>query len=132
LLSIGGEIKDKLLNVIQKLDAAGWELHTTEGTHDYLARQGIASRALYKASEGILPNVKNTIANKNVDLIINIPNSRRNPDVLTDGYTIRRLAIDHNIPLITNLQIAELFLHCLVEVDLSKAPIKSWREYVHA
>lgn len=132
LLSIGGGLKPKLLNVIQKLDAAGWELHTTEGTHDYLASQGIASRALYKASEAILPNVKHTISNKNVDLIINIPSSRRNPDVLTDGYTIRRLAIDHNIPLITNLQIAELFLHCLVEVNLETSPMKSWREYVHA
>lgn len=131
-LSIGGEIKTKLLPAIQKLDMAGWELYATEGTHDYLARHGIASRALYKASEVMNPNVKGAISSKKVDLIINIPNSKYNPAVLTDGYAIRRLAIDHSIPLITNLQIAQLFLHCLVEVNLDKAPIKSWRDYIQS
>jgi carbamoyl-phosphate synthase large subunit len=131
LLSIGGEIKSKLLPVIEKLEIKGWELYATEGTHDYLANCGIASRVLYKASEAMQPNVKNSITNKKVDLIINIPSKKRNPAMVTDGYIIRRLAIDHNIPLITNLQIAQLFLHCLVEVNLDAAPIKSWREYIY-
>lgn len=131
LLSVGREKRTKLLPAIQKLDAAGWELYTTEGTHDFLASQGIASRALYKASERQQPNIKTAIAEKQIDLIVNIPTNRE-PSIVTDGFMIRRLAIDHHIPLITNMQIALLFLACLVDVDLDEAPVKPWREYVHS
>ena len=70
------------------------------------------------------------IANKGVDLIINIPRSEQTGGHHTDGYKIRRLAIDHHIPLITNLHIAQLFLQCLTELDPVKIPVKSWQEYV--
>lgn len=130
LLSIGGDKKNKLLSAIQRLDSEGWELYATEGTHDFLVNHGIASRALYKASESLQPNLRHTISAKQVDLIINIPTSNHNPNVVTDGYTIRRLAIDHNVPLITNLQIAQMFLLCLTEIDMNQVPVKSWREYL--
>ena len=109
LLSIGGEKKSKLLSAIAKLEEQGWELYATDGTHDYLANHGIASRILYKASENLQPNIKNAISARKLDLIINIPKSEVSK-TLTDGFAIRRMAIDHNIPLITNLQIAQLFL----------------------
>lgn len=131
LLSIGNEKRDKFLSAIQKIDSQEWELYTTEGTHDYLAHHGIASRTLYKASEPLTPNVKTTIAAKQVDLIINVP-TNRHFKTLTDGYLIRRMAIDYNIPLITNPQIALLFLHCLTEIGLKCPPIKSWSDYVNA
>lgn len=129
LLSIGGSKKEKLIQAIHKLDAAGWEIYATEGTHDYLARQGIANRALYKASEQLEPNIKSMISSKSLDLIVNIP-TNQNPTVRTDGYAIRRLAIDNNIPLITNLQIAQLFLLCLADPNINDIPVKPWREYV--
>lgn len=129
LLSIGAAKKMKLLSLIQRLEADGWELYATEGTHDYLAAHGIASRVLYKVSENIQPNIKEALSGKRVDLIVNIPTSDR-ASTVTDGYTVRRLAIDHNIPLITNLQIAQLFLLCLCEVNLNTSPIKPWKEYV--
>lgn len=128
LLSIAEEKKAKLLPEIKKLDEKGFDLYTTEGTHDFLARHGIASRVLYKAQEKMEPNIRTAITEKRIDLIVNI-STHSTPSQLTDGFLIRRLAIDHNIPLITNLQLALLFLHCLTEVDLKQSPLKSLKEY---
>ena len=90
----------------------------------------MASHFLYKGSQELEPNVITTIANKDVDLIINIPRSLPTGSHKTDGYKIRRLAIDHHIPLITNLHIAQLFLQCLTELDSERIPVKSWQEFV--
>ncbi len=130
LASIGGEKKVRLLDELKKLEEMGWEIYSTENTHDYLTRQGVASHFLYKGSQELEPNVITTIANKGVDLIINIPRTDETGKHHTDGYKIRRLAIDHHIPLITNLPVAKLFLQCLTEIELHKIPIKSWQEYV--
>jgi len=73
--------------------------------------------------------VTSAISNRNIDLIINIPRGNGS-NALTDGYVIRRLSIDHHIPLITNLQIAQMFLECLSELEADKISIKSWREFI--
>lgn len=132
LVSIGGDKKVRLLPTIKKLEEQGWEIYATENTHDYLSRQGIGSSFVYKASQQTQPNVISSIGNRQVDLIINIP--RRHPTGVnnTDGYKIRRLAIDHHIPLITNLHIAQMFLQCLTELDAAKIQPKSWKEFVNA
>ncbi|NGX43505.1 MAG: hypothetical protein K940chlam7_01803, partial [Chlamydiae bacterium] len=130
LASIGGDRKVRLLAELQKLEELGWEIYSTENTHDFITRRGVASHFLYKGSQELEPNVISTIANKSVDLIINIPRSVQTMSHHTDGYKIRRLAIDHNIPLITNIHIAQMFLQCLTELDPNKIPVKSWQEYV--
>ncbi|MBI5728256.1 MAG: carbamoyl-phosphate synthase (glutamine-hydrolyzing) large subunit, partial [Candidatus Magasanikbacteria bacterium] len=130
LLSIGGDHKVKLLSAIAQLDAAGWELFATEGTHQYLAEHGIAATFLYKASDALEPSVATAIAERAVDCIINIPRSRETKNNHTDGYAIRRLAIDHHLPLITNVQVAQLFLRALAELDPDDLPVKSWREFL--
>jgi carbamoyl-phosphate synthase large subunit len=132
LVSVGGEQKNKILRELKILEEQGWKLYTTPGTHDFLSRNGIASRCVFKASEGHSPNVIDAIADKQVDLIINIPQAmgsavRRN---VTDGYSIRRLAIDHHIPLITNLQIAQVFLQCLAQYELNSIPVKPWSHFI--
>lgn len=129
LVSIGGDKKEKLLDELRILEEKGWELYTTPGTHDFLSKKGVASRCLYKASEEKEPNVLTCIQNRKVDLIINIPKTLISR-ATTDGYKIRRLAIDHNIPLITNLQIATSFLQCLAQVKAKKLTVKSWNEYL--
>jgi carbamoyl-phosphate synthase large subunit len=129
LVSIGGEKKSKLLEVLRQLEEMGWELYATEGTHDFLSKNGVASICLYKASERVEPNVMTLISNKEIDLIINIPRGNGTHSN-TDGYKIRRLSIDHHLPLITNMQIAQILLQCLTEIDLTKIPVKSWREYL--
>ncbi|MBI2742720.1 MAG: carbamoyl-phosphate synthase (glutamine-hydrolyzing) large subunit [Chlamydiales bacterium] len=129
LVSIGGDKKVKLLDQLRILEEKGWELYATEGTHDYLSKHGIASICLYKASERIEPNVMTLIAGREIDLIINIPRTT-GTNHRTDGYKIRRLSIDHHLPLITNLQIAQIFLQCLGELNPEKIPVRSWREYL--
>ena len=128
LVSIGGDMKIKLLEQLQKLEAQGWEIYATEGTNDFLCQHGIASRCVYKASEKIEPNVTTLIAGRKIDLIVNIPRSR-GMDHKTDGFSIRRLSIDHHIPLITNLQAAQVFLQCLAELKIDQLPILSLKEF---
>jgi len=130
LASIGGDKKIKLLPELRKLEELGWEIYSTENTHDFLSRSGVGSNFLYKGSQEVEPNVISTIANKEVDLIINIPRTVAPSKHQTDGFKIRRLAIDHHIPLITNLHIAQMFLQCLTELNTKKIPVKSWQEYV--
>jgi hypothetical protein len=131
LVSIGGLVKIKLLEELRILENRGWEIYATAGTHDYLSKHGIGSIFLYKASDELEPNVASAIAEKEIDLIVNIPRSSGGKN-LTDGFRIRRLAIDHHIPLITNLQIAQLLLKCLAEIDPSRLPIRSWAEYTQS
>ncbi len=129
LVSIGGAMKGKLLEELRVLDARGWKIYTTPGTHDYLSQKGIASRCLFKASEGFHPNVIDAITDREIDLIINIPSGVASSKAATDGFRIRRHAIDHNIPLITNLQIASVFLQSLIEID-TKIAVKPWNQFV--
>jgi len=128
LVSIAGADKAKLLEPLRQLEESGWRLYTTAGTHDFLSKNGVASRCLYKASEGRHPNVADAILSKRIDVIINIPRSYT-LERQTDGYLIRRLAIDNHIPLITNLKIADVFLQCLVDLDLEKISVKSLGQY---
>jgi carbamoyl-phosphate synthase large subunit len=131
LVSIGGDKKDKLLPSLQKLEAQGWQLFATEGTHAFLAKHGVASRFLYKVSEARPPNVTDAISDRSIALIISTPNARK-PDTRSDGYLIRRLAVDHNIPLITNLQFAQVFLQCITDLDPNEMSVKAWQEYAYA
>jgi carbamoyl-phosphate synthase large subunit len=131
LLSIGGDRKVKLKDEIIKLDNAKWNIFATNNTHKYLAEHGVASTYVYKASEEDKGrSVLDLIENKEIDLIINIPRHHNGNSQITDGYKIRRLATDHHIPLITNLQLAELFLRGLTELNLAKLDPKSWQDFV--
>lgn len=131
LVSIGGNRKAKLLEYFAQLEAQGWDIYATEGTHDFLAKNGVGSLFVYKASDKIEPNITSLISQRQVDLIINIPThlSSESEKQITDGYRIRRMAIDHHIPLITNLQSAQLLLRCLIELYDKPLPVKSWREF---
>jgi carbamoyl-phosphate synthase large subunit len=129
LVSIGGDKKIKLLESLKTLEERGWDLYATEGTHDFLTRQGVASICVYKASDKIEPNVATLISNRQIDLIINIPRSM-SAELKTDGYLLRRLSIDHHIPLITNLQIASCILKSFTDLKKETIPIQSWKEFV--
>jgi carbamoyl-phosphate synthase large subunit len=126
LISVPSENRVKLLESLTILDANGWDLYATEGTHDYLSKHGVGSVAVYKVGEKFEPNIATLLAARKVDLIINIP--RGGVEKNTAGFKIRRLAIDHHIPLITNLQLAQIFLQCLAELDIEKLPVRTLRE----
>ena len=131
-VSIGGHNKPRLFEPLKALDRMGWDIYTTAGTHDYLAQNGVASRYVHKISDERDKNVMDMILNHEVDLIINIPRSAASIEAshITDGFKIRRLAIDHHIPLITNLQIAQLMLQCLAKLHDKEVPVRSWRDYM--
>ncbi len=131
-LSIGGDKKSKLLVEIKILSDLGWELFTTEGTQKYLEKNGIASICVHKISEELMPTVESLITNREVDLIINIPRRERHvsEENVSDGFKIRRLAIDHHVPLITNLQIAEIMMQSLAKLHDKPVQVASWREYM--
>ncbi len=131
LVSLANGHKKRFGKLLVELETKGFEIYATEGTHDFMARSGIGSRCVFKVSEAIEPNIGTLIANSSVDLIINLPGSLPQGLTVTDGFAIRRLAIDHHIPLITNVKIAELMLRCLVELDGVLPEVKSWNEYLH-
>ncbi len=117
---------------MKKLDDLHWDIYSTENTHDYLAKNGVGSVFVYKACNDDEPNIKTIITNHEVDLIVNIPRAKQyvTHDQITDGYVLRRMAIDHHIPLITNVQTAQLMLECLAELPDDYLKAKSWNEYV--
>lgn len=129
LVSISDLFKPKLLPYLKQLEALKWRIYSTDGTHTFLFKNGVASYFVYKASDNCEPGVKSIIANRDVDLILNIPNHQQ-PDNTSDGYYIRRAAIDHHIALITNPQKAIVMLQCLIELEDKKLVPRSWREIV--
>jgi carbamoyl-phosphate synthase large subunit len=117
LFRIGGDKKNKLLKLIKALADCRWKIFATQGTHDFLKSHQAASQCIYKRSQKKQPDLSSFIKKGYFDLIINIPKGTgANP--ITDGFHIRRLSIDHHIPLITHLQNAQVFLSCLVDLNL--------------
>lgn len=115
LVALGKEEnKVKLLPSVRALSNMGFRLYATEHTADFLEEQGISCEKVYKLSTAKHPNVSDLLSSKTLDLIINIP-TRAYEKENTDGKALRRSAVDLNIPLITNRQLAEAFVSALVE-----------------
>lgn len=129
LVSVADAHKSKLLPYLQQLDEQGWEFYSTSGTHDFLTKNGVGSYFVYKSSERNEPNIQTLITQRKIDLIINIPTTTR-ISTRTDGYLIRRMAVDHHIPLVTNLQIAQIMLQCLIDYKEKQPEVLSWQEYM--
>jgi carbamoyl-phosphate synthase large subunit len=130
LVSISDNYKGRLLPLLKQLDEQGWTLYSTAGTHEFLSKNGIGSYFACKASEKQEPNIQTLISTRKIDLIINIPTTNK-INTQTDGYVIRRMAVDHHIPIITNVQIALIMLQCLINFK-GKPPenVLSWQEYI--
>jgi len=135
LLSVGTiENKSGMLSSFERFKAMGVKLLATEGTHKFLAERGIESELAEWPSESeSAQNAVERIRKGEIDLVINIPSADKE-DELTNGYRIRRAAIDFNVPLITNRQIGERLSEAMWAVRRGEAvlEIKSWREYTHA
>ena len=129
LVSIGGEeSKLKLLPSIEMLVGMRFKIFATENTADFLKTYNVPCEKVWKISSKKEPGVLPLIENGTVDLIINIP-TRAYERESTDGFTIRRRAIDMNIPLISNRQLAEGFVAALAEQKENGLKAKPWREY---
>ncbi|MFA6050541.1 MAG: carbamoyl-phosphate synthase (glutamine-hydrolyzing) large subunit [Candidatus Paceibacterota bacterium] len=129
LISLGKEEnKVKLLSSIKSLAALGYNLFATEDTADFLKREGVLCKKVYKIHTETKPNVADLFAEGAIDLIINIP-ARALARESGDGFIIRRKAVDLDIPLITNRQLAEAFITALASTKKGDFKIKSLAEY---
>lgn len=131
MLSSGGaKEKASLLDAAHALVKAGYTVYATEGTARYLNDNDVPAIAVGWPDEDNkdLPNVMDMIHDHCFDLIVNIPKNHSSRE-LTNGYRIRRGAIDHNIPLITNARLASAFIEAFCSLSLDDIQTKSWQEY---
>ena len=127
-----GAMKSKvdLLDASRMLHAKGYKIYATAGTSAFLNAHGVETTPVYWPDEkpDAENNVMRMIANHAFDLIVNIPKNHTKRE-LTNGYKIRRAAIDHNIPLITNARLAGAFIEAFCNLKPEDIAIKSWQEY---
>ena len=130
LLSTGGaKQKAEMLDAAKMLIDNGYELYATGGTSDYLKANGIANTMVYWPSEeGKEPQALTLLHEKKIDMVVNIPKNLTTHE-LTNGYKIRRAAIDLNVPLITNSRLASAFITAFCTLKPSDIDIKAWGEY---
>ena len=125
-----GDAKSKvdLLEPCKILQSHGYTIYATEGTKKFLGEHGINAITVGWPDEGAEMNIMDMISKHGFDLVVNIPKNHTHRE-LTNGYKIRRAAIDHNIPLITNARLASAFIQACCELKDGKIQIKSWQEY---
>jgi len=129
LLTIGGETsKHRFLEPARKLHAMGLRIFATEHTSNFLHENGIPNTRLFKVHEKREPNIRDYIARRKIDFVISIPNPEKRVEFDSD-YRLRRLAVDFSIPILTNLQVADLFAQALADHPLESLAAKHWAEY---
>ena len=149
MLSVGYEIPEKnilvssgnalqkadLLGACQLLHEKGYKLYATEGSCKYLNENGIPAERVIWPNEAQNPELAgkykaamDMLSNKELDLVINIPKNFTHKE-LTNGYYIRRAAVDYNIPLITNARLATAFIRAFCAMSIDDIQIKSWDQY---
>ena len=130
LLSTGGaKQKAEMLDSAKMLIEHGYRLFATGGTSNYLSENGIENTRVYWPSEeGQQPQALDLLHSHGIDMVVNMPKDLT-PRELTNGYKIRRAAIDLNIPLITNSRLASAFITAFCNIKPEEIDIKSWAEY---
>lgn len=142
MLSVGHRIPEKniLLSTgdakqkVEMLDAArmlvehGYKIYATGGSSRYLTENGVENTLVYWPSEEGKPQAIEMLHNREIDMVVNVTKNLTSGE-LTNGYKIRRAAIDLNIPLITNARLASAFINAFCNVKLEGLAIKSWQEY---
>ena len=129
LLSTGGaKQKAEMLDAAKMLQEHGYKLFATGGTSKYLTENGIENERVYWPSEEGTPQALDLLHNKEIDMVVNIPKDLTAGE-LSNGYKVRRAAVDLNIPLLTNSRLASAFIHAFCTISADDLAIKSWAEY---
>ena len=129
LLSTGGaKQKAEMLDAARMLVAHGYELYATGGTSKYLSDNGVANTLVHWPSESEQPQALDLLHSHQIDMVVNIPKDLTTHE-LTNGYKIRRAAIDLNVPLITNSRLASAFIRAFCNVGIEGIGIKPWSAY---
>ena len=135
LISVGGEeLKNQMIPLAKKLKSLGFNIFATEDTAIALKSNGIEAVKLYKVHEyGKEPNIMACLQEGHIDMVINIPMPTTVEEkfriIIEDEYKIRRMAVDYNIPVIINLQLAKAVIDAIENVRIKKVEIKSLNEY---
>ena len=130
ILISSGPIRSKveMINSCKMLIDKGYTIYATKGTHEFFQLNGLETTMLHWPDEYKKPNVMDFLKTKHIDLVINIPKNLSKNE-LDNDYTIRRGAIDFNIPLITNARLASAFVYSFCRKDIEDLSIKAWEEY---
>jgi len=121
--------KIELLESARMLKERGFLIYATGGTHNFFQENGIETEQVFWPDENDKqPNTLDLIKNRKVEMVINIPKDHTTREI-SNGYNIRRNAIDFNIPLITNARVASAFIYAICKLDLENISIKAWNEY---
>jgi carbamoyl-phosphate synthase large subunit len=130
LLSTGPiDNKAEFLGSTKILEQLGFNFYATKGTADFMKNNGIKANVLHWPLDNKEPSTLSYIANNKIDLVINIPKNIEKEE-LDNDYLIRRKAVDFDVPLITNLQLAKRFVEALERTSNDKLKVKSWDEYI--
>ncbi|HBY17022.1 MAG TPA: carbamoyl phosphate synthase large subunit [Porphyromonadaceae bacterium] len=130
VLISGGTARSKvdLLEPARMLHRKGYVIYATDGTQRFLADNGVPAIRVHLPGDDKQPQALEMLHNKEIDLVVNIPKNLT-PKELSNGYKVRRAAIDLNIPLLTNARLASAFIRAFCEIPLADIRIKSWDEY---
>ena len=130
LLSTGSaKQKAAMLDAAKLLQSKGYKLFATGGTSRYLTENGVENTLVYWPSEeGMQPQALDLLHKKEIDMVVNLPKNLTTGE-LSNGYKIRRAAVDLNIPLLTNARLAEAFINAFCSLSAADIPIKSWDEF---
>lgn len=129
LLSTGnGKQKGDMLRAARMLRDNGYNIYATEGTSRHLTENGIENTRVYWPDQEGQPQVLDLLHERKIDLVVNVPRNHSDAE-LTNGYKVRRTAIDLNIPLITNARLASAFIYAFCSVKPEAIEIKSWSEF---
>jgi carbamoyl-phosphate synthase large subunit len=135
LISVAGDqLKKEIIPIAKKLKTMGFTLFATEDTAQALRNNDLYSVKLYKVHEyGKEPNIIGCLQNGAIDLVINIPLPTDQEDkfrqIIEDEYTIRRMAVDYNVPVIINIELARALVDAIEDVRRRKPQIKALNEY---
>ena len=130
ILISSGNAKQKitLLDSAKLLHSKGYNLFATGGTYRFLTENNVPCTRVFWPSEEEQPQALEMLHNKEIDMVINIPKNLTSGE-LSNGYKIRRAAIDFNVPLLTNARLAAAFINAFCTIDIDDIKIKSWDEY---
>lgn len=129
LMSTGpSRSKQELVQSAKMLKELGFEIYATRGTHAFFSQNDIETTMVHWPDEAESPNVLDLFREKRVELVINIPKNLSKTE-LDNDYTIRRAAIDYNIPLITNARLASAFIYAFCRNSIDDLTIQKWEEY---
>ena len=130
LLSMGGpKQKATLLDAARQLVKNGYKLYATVGSSNFLTENGVENTKVYWPSDGdCQPQALDMLHRHEIDMVVNIPKDLTVSE-LSNGYKIRRAAIDLNVPLLTNARLASAFINAFCRVSLDDIDIKAWEEY---